>query len=1188
MKEDNQTIPTQPAHKTSAPTSALVRPAFGIGLAGFIAAGGRLSESDSENNRGNEGILHLPKSGNSSESLSKQPEDSNTHHYYYYNRRHRRECNKRSQAKAKNECGKRRAKEYTVEEVLAAINARQRSQGQEAPKRQKGRIKLESLFADDFNAVGECYFDVTPDKDNLRFEEPDPDDVPKGWKIPRGGIQCVGLPRGVCARSMLKQPESVELFAPHLDTVISKTGERYWRKQQKVDTFKNVKLWPDKALSERAEMCEEYIAVDRDWEQKKMSSRASDEAGSEAETTQSLLRKTAQFNEKLRIFPHEVDAWIEYANLQDEYMKRSNDRRCKKYVLDKKMAIYQAGLVKNPQSEKLFMAYLGVCRLVWDSGKIASLWNRVLESQGTPRAPQMTVDMWREYLHFSVEGLDTFSMNNVRHAYGKTIAMLSQSREKFPAISFAESESFIIEVFYELCCIEAKAGFCERAVAMMQAICEYNFFTPKECPSDRLKIEFARFWDSEAPRIGDEGSSGWNNWFCSNPALVEPPKKRKKRKVLPNEKEAERIVLTEESENFWGSVKAVEDAADEFLSELLGADDTEESSKEASDSGSGTESEDNEELEDDYNEDESGEDLEEANESEKKEGGERSSNSNSSSESENDDDTPRRALVLRNEDDESGDEETTRERVVEWARAELERESAGWKPMRASELEDGDDDTEGVVISDDISDLLFFVQLPENRVLLAYKFLELVGVSPPRLSATGSSSYRFKSTMVEAECADVFKLPFVGNKVSDLSTTWLCEGEWEGYFSHGFGVISLMQKEDSCIWGFCERLLSQFSELLPDVSQIVEAWMEYSAHRCSGNAAMWRGLAERLLGKKRTCLPLWHRYAQCEMVQGNAKKAAKVYKTAIGACSGNASKPGVLELAFAYTKMLLAQGGKENEIVDILTKAVGISISAGSGASATLTPTESVRVKKVYSDLIHDSACYPYAIGCLGVLTYVTHGIDEMRSVLEAAIVEAESDGSGVSQFQRERGMEVYVSLCWWHGTSPLVRPPPPPRDLRAVLFAAVFRYPENPYFISLLLATGVSLRLKSFLKFVVSESRRSAVLLSWLSARSIADNAFAVKLCEDMVAEGAAGRCCGALWEELALRYLRAGDRKAASGALLSMSRAAPWNKHVVLRCLANKDLMSLLSVHDIRGIIESFDDRGLRIRHHDKTLFF
>ena len=157
------------------------------------------------------------------------------------------------------------------------------------------------------------------------------------------------------------------------------------------------------------------------------------------------------------------------------------------------MAIYQAGLTKNPQSEKLFMAYLGVCRLVWDSEKIAALWSRVLESQGTPRAPQMTVDMWREYLHFSMVGLDAFSMDKVRQAYGRAIEMLSQSRERFPAISFVDSERLLVEAFYKLCCIEAKAGFVERAVAMIQAMCEYNFYAPKECSQDKLKAEFVRW-----------------------------------------------------------------------------------------------------------------------------------------------------------------------------------------------------------------------------------------------------------------------------------------------------------------------------------------------------------------------------------------------------------------------------------------------------------------------------------------------------------------------------------------------------------------------------------------------------------------------------------------------------------------------------------------------------------------------
>ena len=106
------------------------------------------------------------------------------------------------------------------------------------------------------------------------------------------GLQCIGLLCRVCARSSLKQPERIELFIPQADTAISKPVERYWCRLWKGDVFRDLKLCPDKALSERAEGCEEYITVDRDWEQRIAALQADSESGgSETDTMQQQLRK---------------------------------------------------------------------------------------------------------------------------------------------------------------------------------------------------------------------------------------------------------------------------------------------------------------------------------------------------------------------------------------------------------------------------------------------------------------------------------------------------------------------------------------------------------------------------------------------------------------------------------------------------------------------------------------------------------------------------------------------------------------------------------------------------------------------------------------------------------------------------------------------------------------------------------
>jgi len=63
----------------------------------------------------------------------------------------------------------------------------------------------------------------------------------------------------------------------------------------------------------------------------------------------------------------------------------------------------------------------------------------------------------------------------------------------------------------EFCAI----GYRERGVGLYQALMELNFDAPSQIPEnysleDRLAL-FEQFWDSSAPRFGDQGAVGWQN-----------------------------------------------------------------------------------------------------------------------------------------------------------------------------------------------------------------------------------------------------------------------------------------------------------------------------------------------------------------------------------------------------------------------------------------------------------------------------------------------------------------------------------------------------------------------------------------------------------------------------------------------------------------------------------------------------
>jgi hypothetical protein len=67
-------------------------------------------------------------------------------------------------------------------------------------------------------------------------------------------------------------------------------------------------------------------------------------------------------------------------------------------------------------------------------------------------------------------------------------------------------------------------GYTERAAAAFQAIMEINFFRPRQKnleSFDELVDDFETFWDSELPRIGEDGAKGWTNMDLES-VLPEP------------------------------------------------------------------------------------------------------------------------------------------------------------------------------------------------------------------------------------------------------------------------------------------------------------------------------------------------------------------------------------------------------------------------------------------------------------------------------------------------------------------------------------------------------------------------------------------------------------------------------------------------------------------------------------------
>jgi hypothetical protein len=85
-------------------------------------------------------------------------------------------------------------------------------------------------------------------------------------------------------------------------------------------------------------------------------------------------------------------------------------------------------------------------------------------------------------------------------------------------------EKDLVSLFMDMCHFEWQAGHHEFAIGLLQAQIDYSIFAPHiEVNEKSKKRLFKDFWDSGAPRIGEDGSTGWAEWLQKQEELIQAP-----------------------------------------------------------------------------------------------------------------------------------------------------------------------------------------------------------------------------------------------------------------------------------------------------------------------------------------------------------------------------------------------------------------------------------------------------------------------------------------------------------------------------------------------------------------------------------------------------------------------------------------------------------------------------------------
>lgn len=193
------------------------------------------------------------------------------------------------------------------------------------------------------------------------------------------------------------------------------------------------------------------------------SADSDDEA--EGETlAESAFRRAKQFNERLRVAPHDVDQWLAFAAFQERFVA-AQGRPAPGAVDDKRIAVLQAALRDNGDDERLLLAYLQACERRWDVAALEQLWQRFLA-----QFPD-SAHLWLSYIAFRGARFADFALVEQRRAYADALAALARARRVEPdELRIRHLETASLSVLVKYVVMERHAGYVERAIGCLQVI----------------------------------------------------------------------------------------------------------------------------------------------------------------------------------------------------------------------------------------------------------------------------------------------------------------------------------------------------------------------------------------------------------------------------------------------------------------------------------------------------------------------------------------------------------------------------------------------------------------------------------------------------------------------------------------------------------------------------------------------
>jgi hypothetical protein len=238
----------------------------------------------------------------------------------------------------------------------------------------------------------------------------------------------------------------------------------------------------------------------------------------DAEETRSIeiQQKNSELTRKTKEHPTDAQAWLDLGDFQSEVVSPGlqtipPSAAEKRTVAELRIAVYERATKRialgSAGQDLLRLRLLQEGSHIWETSKLAQSWVDALKHN------QHSIILWTHYLNFLQASPTFFTYSKCKEEYIRCLRALGDTSETHEASSDAR-----LYIFLRLTCFIRDAGYSELAFALWQVVIEYHFLRPTDMLNDRestLEV-LEDWWESEVPRVGDEGAQGWRSFVAGH------------------------------------------------------------------------------------------------------------------------------------------------------------------------------------------------------------------------------------------------------------------------------------------------------------------------------------------------------------------------------------------------------------------------------------------------------------------------------------------------------------------------------------------------------------------------------------------------------------------------------------------------------------------------------------------------